>query len=125
MILQILLLIMLLSMLAFVSVAPFNPPIFFSMGIVAVGIGIWAIYTLIQAKRENLAVKLARPSEDNQNKYSHDNKDNNGKNSVVTFLAHCKAIIKRLSTKCKQNLYLNLESGTITGGRPLAFYVVL
>ncbi len=105
MILLMLILIILVGMLVYVILAPFSPPIFFSMGIVGVAIGIWAIFALKQAKRGNLAVKLACPPEYNQNKYSRNNKnDNNGKGSVVTFLAHIRAIIKRLTTICKQNL---------------------
>ncbi len=57
MILQWSLLIILLGMLGFIIIAPFNPPVFFSMGALAVAIGIWAIITLLQLKRENLAVK--------------------------------------------------------------------
>ena len=102
MVLQILILISLMGILVFVIVAPFNPLIFFSIGIMVVGIGIWAIYTLIQAKRKDLAVKLACPSEYNQNNYNnHDNKKYNDASSIVIFLTHFKAIIKRLTTKCK------------------------
>ena len=65
--------------------------------------GYWALglFYLNADKREGLAVKLASPSEQRQNKYSHDNKGNNNKNRVVTFLTHVSAIIKRLLAKCK------------------------
>ena len=92
MVLQMLILNISVGMLAYVIVAPLNPPIFFYMSVLVTAIGIWACFTLMQIKKEGLAVKIARPSEQRQNKYSYDNKGIDDKNRAVIFFAHVSAI---------------------------------
>lgn len=99
MLLQIIILIVLIGMLTIVIVMPFNLSLFVTLGILAFSIGIWAIYGLLQGGKS--AIKLASPPDYNQYNYYRNNKDDDGKSGIVTFLAHAKAIIGRLSTKYK------------------------
>ena len=57
------------------------------------------------------AVEFASPSDDNRYNYYHNNKDDDGKGSIIAFLAHTKAIIKRAINQMQIKPFLG--SGSI------------